>query len=49
MLENNHQKDWLYNEEGIQIYLGKIYDPKRHSKKDNWKSWKDDVDKAEKI
>ncbi|MFX0203974.1 MAG: hypothetical protein ACFFCW_48370 [Candidatus Hodarchaeota archaeon] len=44
----NHKK-WLDNEEGVEVYLGKIYDPKRHSKKNNWKSWESDVHKAESI
>jgi len=44
----NHKK-WLDNEEGVEVYLGKIYDPKRHSKKNNWKSWELDVHKAESI
>ena len=44
-----HKKDWLYNEEKIKVYLGRIYDRKRHSKKDNWHSWKTDVELAEKI
>lgn len=43
-----HRK-WLDNEEDIQIYLGRIYDPEKHSKEDNWESWRKDVEIAEKI
>lgn len=47
-----HGREWLTNdqdEKDINIYLGRIYDPKKHSKKDNWLSWKKDVEMAEKI
>jgi|WetSurSiteA1Bulk_404760.scaffolds.fasta_scaffold46742_2 hypothetical protein len=44
-----HKKWWLDNEEDIQVYLGRIYDPKFHSKKDNWESWERDVGLAENI
>lgn len=44
-----HNKDWLCNEENIRVYLGRIYNPQRHSKKDNWYSWKEDVVLAERI
>ncbi len=46
-----HQQ-WLLDdqyEKDIHIYLGRIYNPKRHSEKDKWKSWKEDVGDAEKI
>lgn len=46
-----HQK-WLLEdqyEKDIKIYLGRIYNPKRHSEKDKWKSWKEDIKDAEKI
>lgn len=45
-------KKWLDNEdykEDIRIYLGRIYDPKRHSVIDAWESWTEDVKLAEKI
>lgn len=42
-------KEWLLNERDIKIYLGRIYDSQRHSKKDNWRLWKEDVEIAEKI
>ena len=42
LLEDQYEKD-------IHIYLGRIYNPKRHSEKDKWKSWKEDVGDAEKI
>ncbi len=44
-----HKKWWLGNEENINIYLGKIYNPKRHSQKDKWRSWTKDVKTAEEI
>ena len=28
-----HKKWWLENEENMQVYLGRIYEPKLHSKK----------------
>ena len=45
-------KTWLENdqdEEDVRIYLARIYDPKKHSKKDNWTTWKNDVELAEKV
>ena len=48
----NEHKVWLekdQNEEYIKIYLGRVYDPKRHSVRDKWKSWKSDIEIAEKI
>ncbi|MFH1082987.1 MAG: hypothetical protein V1751_06315 [Pseudomonadota bacterium] len=44
-----HSGAWLADEEDVQIYLGRIYDPKRHSAKDNWGLWKKDAELAEKI
>jgi len=44
----DHEK-WLKEEENVKIYVGRIYNPKRHSGKDNWKSWEDDVELAENI
>lgn len=44
-----HLKEFLYNEEDIEVYLGRIYDPKRHTKKDNWRLWNWDVSKGEQI
>jgi hypothetical protein len=44
-----HKKWWLENEEDIQVYLGRIYDPKLYSKKDNWKSWERDVGLAKNV
>ena len=46
---NDHKKWWLDDEEDIQVYLGRIYNPKRHSEKDNWKSWETDVSLSENI
>jgi len=43
---------WLADdqeEQDIAIYLGRVNDPLRHSKKDRWKSWEEDVKLAEKI
>ena len=45
-------RTWLVqdqDEDDIRIYLGRIYDPKKHTKKNNWKSWRKDVRLAEKI
>lgn len=44
-----HQKWWLGDEKNVKIYLGRVFHPKRHSKKDNWRRWEEDVDIAEKI
>jgi len=46
---SQHQKEWLEREKGAQIYLGRIYDPKRHYRKDKWNSWREDVKIAERI
>lgn len=48
----NEHRQWLLkdqDERDIHIYLGRIYNFKRHSKRDKWKSWKEDVGDAEKI
>ena len=45
-------KTWLdkdQDKEDIKIYIGRIYDPKKHLEKDNWKFWKRDVEIAEKV
>jgi hypothetical protein len=44
-----HKKWWLENEEDMQVYLGRIYEPKLHSKKNNWKTWERDVGLSENI
>jgi hypothetical protein len=47
-----HSREWLENDQDDQdrdIYLGRVYDPRRHSKKDNWFSWRQDVKLAERI
>jgi len=44
-----HRSEWLDGEQDIQIYLGRIYDPEKHSKIDNWGSWKAEVEIAERI
>ena len=36
-----HQK-WLKNELKVQIYLGRAYDPKRHRRRNKWRTWKED-------
>ena len=41
-----HQ-EWLEKEEDINVYLGRIYDAKRHTVADLWKSWGADVRLAE--
>jgi hypothetical protein len=45
-------KTWLVEDQDegdVRIYLGRIYDPQKHTKKDKWKSWEKDVKLAEKI
>lgn len=42
-------KEWIDKEKEIEIYLGRVYDPKKHSKADNWRTWEDDVEDVEKI
>jgi hypothetical protein len=42
-------KQWLALEEGIKIYVGRVYDPKTHSVKDEWRSWVEDIETAERI
>ncbi len=44
-----HIKWWLTGEESIRVYIGTIYDPKKHSRKDNWRSWERDVEVGEKM
>jgi hypothetical protein len=44
-----HKKWGLDNELGIKIYVGRIYDLNKHTKKDGWESWERDVGLAEKI
>ena len=47
-----HSREWLESDQydgDREIYLGRIYEPRRHSKKENWLSWKQDVQLAEKI
>ena len=46
---NQHNKEWLQYEEDIQVYLGRVYDPKKHSKTDKLESWESDIKIAEKI
>lgn len=48
----SEHKAWLevdQDEEDIKICLGRVYDPKKHSAKDNWATWKRDIELAEKI
>jgi hypothetical protein len=45
-------KEWLetdQNEKDVRIYLGRVYDPRRHSEKDHWELWEKDIELAEKI
>ena len=44
-----HFFQWLENEEEIQVYIGRVYDPRRHTKEDSWASWIVDIETAEKI
>ena len=48
----SQHKKWLLedqDEKDIAIYLGRVYDPLRHSEKDLWGSWEKDIELAEKI
>ena len=42
-------KSWLVREENVHIYIGRIYDPQRHTAQDKWTTWKADVLLAERI
>ncbi len=46
-----HKKDWMLKEKNkgknITVYLGRIYDPKEHTNKNAWNTWKTDVLDAE--
>lgn len=44
-----HDKDFLRDEEDIEIYLGRVFDPERHNRQDDWKTWHEDIDMAERI
>ena len=41
-----HQS-WLVDEWPVQVYVGRIYSPRRHSAKDQWGGWRRDVLMAE--
>lgn len=48
----NQHETWLLkdqSEEHIKIYVGRIYDPKKHREENNWESWEKDIEVAEKI
>jgi len=45
----DHKKWWVADEEEIEVYVGRVYDPERHSGKDNWESWEADITLAESI
>ncbi len=48
----SQHKKWLKREEhqdDLKVFLGRAYDEKRHAKKDNWQTWRDDLSLAEKI
>ncbi len=40
---------WLDGETGIEVYLGRIYDRKRHTSARQWKGWETDVYLAERL
>ena len=42
-------KHWLKDEDPTRIYLGRIYNGRRHVRKDNWETWKEDVSLAERV
>lgn len=39
--------NWLIREDETSVYLGRIYDPQRHSAQDLWETWVADVKLAE--
>ena len=39
----------IKKEKRVRIYLGRLYDPKRHTPKGNWATWQKDVGMAEEI
>jgi hypothetical protein len=43
-----HQS-WLAHEYPVRVYVGRIYDPRRHSRRDQWDTWKADVLLAERV
>lgn len=48
----DHGKQWLdedQDKKDVKIYVGRVYDPKKHSKKYGWRSWKRDIRRAERI
>lgn len=40
---------WLKQEKRVRIFLGRLYDPDRHTPQRNWASWRNDVRLAEEI
>lgn len=41
---------WIKHEwAGVRVYVGRLYDPERHSRRDKWSCWKADVKLAEQI
>jgi hypothetical protein len=48
-----HKNDWIVREKtggkDFRVYVGRIYDPKKHRKENAWSKWKEDVLAAEKI
>jgi len=48
-----HKDEWIVREKNggkdFKVYVGRIYDPKRHKKENAWSKWKEDVLVAEKI
>lgn len=48
----SQHKSWLIDDQegnDIKIHLGRVDDPLRYSKEDQWKAWEEDVEIAEKI
>ncbi len=43
-----HDK-WLKLESNIQIYIGRGYAPNRHTEKDDWETWNNDLELTERI
>lgn len=42
-------EDWLQHEWPVQVYVGRLHSPRRHSSKDGWAVWKTDVLLAERV
>ena len=42
-------EEWLVHEQDVAVYVGRIYDRRRHTEQDLWKSWESEVQLAERL